>query len=527
MTDYDEETVTIRRLPEEDLSVREVRISCPDATGLGVDIARMLLDFGLRIIRGDISTDGKWCFIIFKVCLSSGVPPRWQLLKSRLESICPSGTDTLQQLWRWRSIPKEQQAFLLQVAGYDRQGMLHSLSHALWESDATVFKAHVTTSPNGKVADMFWIYDNRGELPEHHRQAGARLGPRAAWMTAGWRVGVLEVCDRVKGALGPDTDCTITPAPADSLAAGSTTSTALGRKACKDVTSTSNLRRIVGSKKGLNQGSSESLEGPKDIFPLRKPEVEVEVCVDNETSPAHTLLTLRCRDRKGLLYDLFRSLKDIDLRVAYGKVEVFEEGSCEVDLFVQDSEGARVGDQELLQELRERVRVAVALPVHINIRDVFDASCTELTVTAFIDSGGRGRPRVTFDVTQGLSAAGVGVFMADVYIESPDEVDACGWPESGGPTAQEMHRFLIHLPSGQPVRSERDKRAIYEVVKSHLMGTSLQQQQLAAAGAGSFEAVRGGGEPGSMESLHSTGSSVHDPQQQSLLRALSGKWKFG
>lgn len=417
MTDYDEETVTIRRLPEEDLSVREVRISCPDATGLGVDIARMLLDFGLRIIRGDISTDGKWCFIIFKVCLSSGVPPRWQLLKSRLESICPSGTDTLQQLWRWRSMPKEQQAFLLQVAGYDRQGMLHSLSHALWESDATVFKAHVTTSPNGKVADMFWIYDNRGELPEHHR--------------------VLEVCDRVKGALGPDTDCTITPAPADSLAAGSTTSTALGRKACKDVTSTSNLRRIVGSKKGLNQGSSESLEGPKDIFPLRKPEVEVEVCVDNETSPAHTLLT------------------------------------------------------------------------------------------AFIDSGGRGRPRVTFDVTQGLSAAGVGVFMADVYIESPEEVDACGWPETGGPTAQEMHRFLIHLPSGQPVSSERDKRAIYEVVKSHLMGTSLQQQQLAAAGAGSFEGVRGGGEPGSMESLHSTGSSVHDPQQQSLLRALSGKWKFG
>ncbi len=46
--------------------------SCPDATGLGVDIARMLLDFGLRILRGDISTDGKWCFIIFKVCLSSG-----------------------------------------------------------------------------------------------------------------------------------------------------------------------------------------------------------------------------------------------------------------------------------------------------------------------------------------------------------------------------------------------------------------------------------------------------------------------
>lgn len=41
---------------------------------------------------------------------------------------------------------------------------------------------------------------------------------------------------------------------------------------------------------------------------------EVEVSVDNETSPSHTMLTLRCRDRKGLLYDLFRSLKDLELR---------------------------------------------------------------------------------------------------------------------------------------------------------------------------------------------------------------------
>jgi len=44
---------------------------------------------------------------------SAGVPPRWQLLKSRLEAICPSGTDSLQQLWRWRAVPKEQQPFLL------------------------------------------------------------------------------------------------------------------------------------------------------------------------------------------------------------------------------------------------------------------------------------------------------------------------------------------------------------------------------------------------------------------------------
>ncbi len=30
--------------------------------------------------------------------------------------------------------------------------------------------------------------------------------------------------------------------------------------------------------------------------------------------------------------------------MAYGKIEVFEEGVCEVDLFVQDQEGSRITD---------------------------------------------------------------------------------------------------------------------------------------------------------------------------------------
>ncbi len=34
-----------------------------------------------------------------------------------------------------------------------------------------VFKAHITTSPAGEVLDMFWLYDNRQQLPDHHRCA--------------------------------------------------------------------------------------------------------------------------------------------------------------------------------------------------------------------------------------------------------------------------------------------------------------------------------------------------------------------
>ena len=58
--------------------MREVRISCPDATGLGVDLARLLLDFGLRILKGDISTDGKWCAAARHVprCPAAAMPIR-------------------------------------------------------------------------------------------------------------------------------------------------------------------------------------------------------------------------------------------------------------------------------------------------------------------------------------------------------------------------------------------------------------------------------------------------------------------
>lgn len=45
----------------------ELRISCPDATGLGCDIARLMFEFGLTVIKGDFSTDGKWCFLLFNV----------------------------------------------------------------------------------------------------------------------------------------------------------------------------------------------------------------------------------------------------------------------------------------------------------------------------------------------------------------------------------------------------------------------------------------------------------------------------
>ena len=116
---------------------------------------------------------------------------------------------------------------------------------------------------------------------------------------------------------------------------------------------------------------------------------------------------------------------------------------------------------------------------------------------------------------------------------------------------------------GQPIRRESDKKAIYEVVRAHLMGTATQQKTLAAVagggggGASASSLYAAGGSGGALGSGVSKGKGsepsfalssgaiqfgngggdsggaggggglADSAQHQTLLRALSGKWKFG
>ena len=99
----------------DDEAQREVRISCPDATGLGCDVTRMLLDFGLKVLHGDMTTDGRWCFLIFKAG-----PSAWWL--PRVSNCCNSSPVSLSH------------ACLLQVpeAGYCQGILKHAWCVCLW-----------------------------------------------------------------------------------------------------------------------------------------------------------------------------------------------------------------------------------------------------------------------------------------------------------------------------------------------------------------------------------------------------------
>ncbi|PKA56383.1 hypothetical protein AXF42_Ash014886 [Apostasia shenzhenica] len=118
-----------------------VTVNCPDKTGLGCDLCRITLEFGLCITRGDVSTDGQWCFVVLWVVpCSPKTDIQWTSLKNRLLSVCPSVSIPFYP--DLGSFPKASQTYLLKLFSVDRNGLLHGkeLLHTKKRRDETCEK---------------------------------------------------------------------------------------------------------------------------------------------------------------------------------------------------------------------------------------------------------------------------------------------------------------------------------------------------------------------------------------------------
>ncbi|XP_027350879.1 ACT domain-containing protein ACR10-like isoform X2 [Abrus precatorius] len=156
-----QDDVVIIREAEKETETTVITVNCPDKTGLGSDLCRIILFFGLSILRGDVSTDGKWCYIVFWVVGKHNT--RWSLLKNRLIGACPS-CSSASGISYYRSDllpPKPPDVFLLKFCCHDRKGLLHDVTEVLCELELTINKVKVSTTPDGKVLNLFFITDTR------------------------------------------------------------------------------------------------------------------------------------------------------------------------------------------------------------------------------------------------------------------------------------------------------------------------------------------------------------------------------
>ncbi|GAB4856607.1 ACT domain-containing protein acr10 [Ancistrocladus abbreviatus] len=179
---YDDVVVLRQSEKEDEPSV--ITVNCPDKLGLGCDLCRILLFFGLNIARVDVSTDGKWCYIVFWVLAKPTT--RWGLLKKRLMGACPSCSSASGMSYYRAELqpPKPPDVFLLKLCCNDRHGLLHDVTEVLCELELTIKRVKVSTTPDERVMDLFFITDTRELLHTKKRQE--------------------DTYDHLKGVLGDD-----------------------------------------------------------------------------------------------------------------------------------------------------------------------------------------------------------------------------------------------------------------------------------------------------------------------------------
>jgi [protein-PII] uridylyltransferase len=94
-------------------------------------------------------------------------------------------------------------------------------------------------------------------------------------------------------------------------------------------------------------------------YPAPQADVQVRVEIDNEASDFFTVIEVGAPDRLGLLFDITRTLAELQLDVHLAKVATF--GGRVVDAFyVRDDLGRRVDDLERVRELEDALRGRLA-----------------------------------------------------------------------------------------------------------------------------------------------------------------------
>lgn len=392
-----------------------VTVNCPDKTGLGCDLCRTVLEFGLCISRADVSTDGRWCFVVFYVvpCLSK-LNIQWMNLKERLLSLCPS--TPIPFYFDIPTTPKKPQVFLLKLFSVDRKGLLHDVTEVLSELELLIHRVKVSTTPDGRVMDLFFVTDGMELLHTTKRQE--------------------ETCKRLDDFLGESCiSCEFQPADDFQYGFSSLPPAA---------------EELFRSEISNNEVGSNALS--PDMSKLKK----INVVVDNSLSPTQTLVQINCIDQKGLLYDILRTLKDCSIQIAYGRFLSDKAGRREIDLFIQEEDGKKVVEVDKQNSICSQLKLEMLHPLRVKI--VSRGPDTELLVANPVELSGKGRPRVFYDVTLALKVLGICIFSAEIGRHTTLERQ---W---------EVYRFLLAETAEYPLANRRARSQIIDRVRRTLMG---------------------------------------------------------
>ncbi|KAL9268517.1 ACT domain-containing protein [Drosera capensis] len=434
-----------------------VTVNCTDKTGLGCDICRTILDFGLLIVKGDVSTDGKWCYVVLWVVphdRSSRV--QWTNLKERLVSLCPPCP---MPFFYDPPTKRPSHLYLLTFCCLDRRGLLHDVTQVLVVLELKIESVKVTTTPDGRVLDLFFIRDNVELLHTKERQ--------------------LETRQRLQSVLGESCiSCELQ----------------LADSHCESHHGVSSISPTAAEEL-FRSHYSETEHHMQALSPDMTRLKKASVNIDNAMSPSHTLLQIHCVDHKGLLYDIMRTLKDRDIQViihvsylchlplvwsldsgahnmwmwalsrcclyvssaiVFGRFSLVTKGYRDIDLFIQHKDGRKIVDPEKESTLSSHLKMEMLHLLRVMITS--RGPDTELLVANPVELCGHGRPRVFYDITRALKAVSICIFSAEIGRHTASDRE---W---------EVYRFLLDENCEYQLLSVASRNQIVDKVRRTLMG---------------------------------------------------------
>lgn len=249
--------------------------------------------------------------------------------------------------------------------------MYTDVTRVLCELEFTIRRVKVSTTPDGNVLDLFFITDTRELLHTKSRRE--------------------EAYDKLDSVLGDSlTSREIDLATEEMLSC---------LQACASL-----MPAVVEQMFNMDliEEQSISTRGGDTI----------SVTMDNSLSSVHTLIQIQCGDRKGLLYDIMRTVKDCNIQISYGRFYASQNRRCDVDLFVVQSDGKKILDLQRQGSLCCRLRMELLRPLRVALVD--RGPDTELLVANPVEVSGKGRPLVFYDITLALKNLQKRIFLAEI-----------------------------------------------------------------------------------------------------------------
>ncbi|KAL5715000.1 hypothetical protein ACHQM5_016890 [Ranunculus cassubicifolius] len=326
-----------------------ISVSCLDKIGLGCDLSREILSFGLPIVQGDFVTDGEWCYLKFWVFGKKTT--RWESLKKTLIKLCPARS-TFSWIYHVnqdvQQLPKTPDVFLMKVRAFHRHSLELDVAEVISTLNLVIKGGKASTEPDGKVVNLY-LTDTRELLHTEERQEEAR--------------------DRLKDYLGDVMiSCEIEPVSSEITSCSTGSSFLVPPSMSEDIFS---LKHTFGLKlfSGLLGESSTIDVSSSPAACHYKQELQVPEI------PEVFLMKLCALDRKGILHDILEVFHVLELVIRSTKVSTTPDGRV-VDFFIIIDPRELLHTKERKEDTYDYLKVYLGdVMISCEIQSVGDISC--------------------------------------------------------------------------------------------------------------------------------------------------------